>query len=329
MDKRKGYNDQLKEVANYLSNANKILIISHMGPDGDTLGSALGLYNALKMLKKNIVLYCKDLVPTRYRFLPGADRFISRIPDNESFDVTVLVDHGEVAQAGQEFIDFDGKGTVLNLGHHKYHKPFGKIDLNNFEKASTGIVIYDLIKTMGIELNRDIAICIYTTILTDTGSFHYANTDSEAFSICSKLIRYDIDPWFVAMQIYENYPPEKLYLMREALKNLYISNRGKYGSITIFKDILEKYGKESDLIDGLINLVRGINSVEIAVLFREVEKDIFRVSFRSKGNYNVASIAIAFGGGGHKNSAGCQIEGTYEDVRNKIFQEIERCLYNG
>ena len=327
-DSQSSYEELLKSVAEELHRAKRILIVAHSSPDGDTLGSALALFNGLRRLKKECRLYCKDPVPDRYRFLPSSEYFSTRLKESD-FDATVLLDHGEVDQAGEEFVEFKGKGRVLNLGHHRYHKPYGDIDVNNSEKASTGIVVYDLLNTMGIELDRDIAICIYTTILTDTGSFRYANTDSEAFRICSKLIKYDIDPWYISMNVYENYPVEKLYLMREALNNLYLADSGKYGSMAIFKKTMDQTGASPDLLDGMINLVRGIDSVEIAVLFREIENSLFRVSFRSKGNYNVALVASRFGGGGHKNSAGCQITGNYEDVRRAVYKEIERCMQDG
>jgi phosphoesterase RecJ-like protein len=215
---------------------------------------------------------------------------------------------------------------VINIDHHPYGELFGDINLVDQKASATGAIIYRIIKGAGHTLDYDTALCIYTAIVTDTGSFRYSNADPEAFRISAELVELGINPWFIAEKLYESQPRKRLELLALALANLTVSERGDFASITVTLDMYEKTGAGADLTDGFVNYPRSIHGVEVAALFREVKRGLFKVSFRSKGKVNVSALAAAFGGGGHHNAAGCTVSGYVDEVKKLVFSHLENAL---
>jgi len=167
------------------------------------------------------------------------------------------------------------------------------------------------------------ALCIYTAIVTDTGSFRYSNADPEAFRITGELVELGINPWYVAERLYESQPRKRLELLALALSTLTVSKNGNFASVTVTMDMYEKTGAGADLTDGFVNYPRSIHGVEVAIFFREVKEGLVKVGFRSKGKVNVSALAAAFGGGGHHNAAGCMVNGTIDEVKTTVFSHLE------
>jgi phosphoesterase RecJ-like protein len=301
------------------------LVTTHEGPDGDAVGSSLALSTYLRRLGKDVTVYFKDPVPDLYAFLPLADSVVHAIPDRD-FDVCFVLDVGEFRRAGNELVNFTKVGKFINIDHHLLCDRFGAINLVDAEAAATGILIRRIIKAAGHEIDYETALCIYTAVITDTGSFRYSNANQEAFAVAGEMVAAGVDAWFVAERLYESQPRKRLELLALALATLKISSRGEVASITVLLDMYEKTGTDAELTDGFVNYPRSIRGVEVAVFFREINPGLFKVGFRSKGKVNVSALAAEFGGGGHHNAAGCNISGPLEDVRRQVFSHLDKVL---
>ena len=298
------------------------LITTHENPDGDAVGSTLALAGYLRGLGKEVTLYYRDPLPELYTFLPLADSVQSAIPAGH-YDICFVLDVGELARAGKELADFRGIGKFINIDHHLHCDRFGAINLIDSEACATGALIYRIIKAAGHEINYSIALCIYTAVITDTGSFRYSNANPEAFAIAGEMVATGVNAWHVAEKLYEHQPRERLALLALALATLEVSARGDYAAVTVTLEMFEKSGASPELTDGFVNYPRSIRGVEVALFFREIEPELFKVGFRSKGTVDVSALATAFGGGGHHNAAGCTMPGTFAEVREKVFSHLE------
>lgn len=301
------------------------LITTHENPDGDAVGSVLALANFLKRLGKDVTVYCCDPIPELYDFLPLADTVVCSIPQRH-YDVCFVLDVGEFRRAGQQIASFEGIGSFINIDHHLHCENFGAINLIDAEAAATGILIHRIIQAAGHETDYATALCIYTAIITDTGSFHYSNANPEAFSVAGEMVARGVNAWSVAEKLYESQPRERLELLSLALATLSISSRGNYASLAVTLDMYARTGACAELTDGFVNYPRSIRGVEVAIFFREIRDGLFKVGFRSKGKVDVSALAAGFGGGGHHNAAGCTVAGTLEEVRAAVFAHLEKVL---
>jgi phosphoesterase RecJ-like protein len=308
-----------------LQSARRVLITMHRGPDGDALGSALALACVLRDLGRDVTVYNPDDLPYNFRFLRGASEVARSLPANAAYDATVVTDAGAYERLGPEVPDADRRGILLNLDHHITTEPFGDVNYVDPHAASVGILAYKIIKGLGAPLSRDAAECIYASILADTGCFRYSSTDPECLRIAAELVEAGVEPWEMTVRVYEQQPLARMRLLAEVLSTLEV--HGRLATITITNAMVAKTGSEIDLTDGFINFARSVDGVEVAASFREPHNGgPWRVSFRSRGNVNVAVIAQKFGGGGHHNAAGCSIEGAEAQVRARIAAEVEEAL---
>jgi phosphoesterase RecJ-like protein len=301
------------------------LITTHENPDGDAVGSTLALAGYLRRLGKEVTLYYSDPIPDIYSFLPLADTVVNTLPP-VAYDVCFVLDVGEFKRAGKELAAFRGIGKIINIDHHLHCDNFGFINLVDPEASATGALIYRIIRAAGGEIDYATALCIYTAVITDTGSFRYSNANTEAFTIAGEMVALGVDAWHVAEKLYERQPRERLALLALALSTLEVSSRGDFAAVTVTLEMYVKSGANPELTDGFVNYPRSIRGVEVAVFFRELEPGLFKVGFRSKGKVNVSAIAQAMSGGGHHNAAGCTLSGTLEDVRRTVFAHLENAV---
>lgn len=315
----------IRAILNEIETHSSFLITTHENPDGDAIGSTMALGCFLRALGKDVTLYYCDALPDNYLFLPLSGSAVRIIPER-LFDVSFVLDAGELKRAGEAFVAFRGTGKIINIDHHPYGEQFGEINLVDAKASATGAIIYRIIKEAGYAVDYDTALCVYTAIVTDTGSFRYSNADPEAFRITADLVELGINPWFVAERLYESQPRKRLELLAMALATLTVSDQGAFASVTVTLDMYHKTGAGPDLTDGFVNYPRSIHGVEVAVLFREVRHGLFKVGFRSKGKVNVSALAAAFGGGGHHNAAGCTVNGSIDEVRKAVFAHLENAL---
>ncbi|RII27270.1 MAG: DHH family phosphoesterase [Geobacter sp.] len=301
------------------------LITTHENPDGDAVGSSLALANYLRRLGKDVTVHYCDPVPDIYRFLPQSDTVLSSIPDRD-FDICFVLDVGEFRRAGKQIAGFKRIGKFINIDHHLSCEEFGALNLIDSEACATGALIYRIMKAAGQDVDYDTALCIYTAIITDTGSFRYSNSNPEAFAVAGEMIARGVNAWFIAEQLYESQPSQRLELLALALATLEVSASGDLAAIAVTLDMYRKTGTNAELTDGFVNYPRSIRGVEVAVFFREIEPGFYKVGFRSKGKVDVSSLAANFGGGGHHNAAGCNMSGTLDEVKQTVFTRLQNVM---
>lgn len=312
-----------QKTADAIRQSRTVLITSHEGPDGDAVGSSLGLAAFLRAVGKQVTVHLADPVPELYRFLPGTDQIRRDIPDQD-FDLAFVLDIGELRRAGTCFCAFKRIGQIINLDHHLTCENFGALNLIDEQAAATGLLVWRIIKAYGFVVNHDVALCLYVAILTDTGSFRYSNSNREAFCVAGELVEQGgLNAWQVAEKLYESQPRKRLELLTLALQTLEFVREGQVASITVLLDMYAVTGSSSELTDGFVNYPRSVAGVEVSILFRQVEERKFKIGFRSKGTVNVALLAHAFGGGGHHNAAGGMVEGSLDEVKRIVYGAVE------
>jgi phosphoesterase RecJ-like protein len=304
---------QLNEVAKALLEAKRIAIISHKNPDGDTLGSQLALGGALKELGKDVVLYNKDKVASKFNFIAGADQVAQYHDGMELPEIVVFVDCAEPQLAGFTVEDdvLMGK-TIINIDHHASNKHYGKWNYVVSTAGANCQNIYHVIGAIGGTITKEIATALYTGLSTDTGNFMFDNVSSETLRIAADLKDIGANTDAVRLKLYESSSKKKIEMLKYILNNLHISADGQYAWSSISHQMIEELQPESTDIDGLINTIKDIEGVEIAILFRGVEANRTKASLRSKVWADVNQIAGMFGGGGHVRASGVSIDGDVE-----------------
>lgn len=315
----------IQKIIEVVRNNSSFLLTTHEGPDGDAIGSSLALASFLRKTGKDVTVHYRDPVPELYSFLPAADLVLPNIPDRH-FDVAFVLDIGEFKRAGREFCDFSRYTTTVNLDHHLSCDNFGDYNLIDNQAAATGILVYRIAKAFGYNFDRETALCIYVAVITDTGSFRYSNANREAFVVAGEMIECGVNAWYVAEQLYENQPQKRLELLARCLPTLEVFKGGLAASVTVTLDMYSATGADAELTDGFVNYPRSISGVEVAIFFRQLNENKFKVGFRSKGKVNVAAFSAALGGGGHHNAAGCTVEGTLKEVKAIVYRIVEDVL---
>ncbi len=328
--KNEGWDDPSKkrgsasEVAQAIQAGKYFFITSHANPDGDAIASMLAIYHLISLLGKTPFLYNSDPVPFNYLFLPGADKIQSNC-EGEVFDTTIVLDCSELNRVGR-LPEKENLGRIVSIDHHLTTEPLGEVYFLDPSASSVGEMIYQIAKNLPIEFSLDLARCIYCSIVSDTGSFRYANTTPAALRCASEMVEKGVSPWEMTRNIFESNPIERWRLLSKVLETLYTDEQKRYASIHITRDMLEVTGTTADMTDQFINYPRGIAGVEIAIQFREIDQQNIKVSFRSSGMQDVAAIARKFGGGGHAKAAGCSLTGSVKDAKEIIYRAVEAAL---
>lgn len=315
------HEEVLPKVVDALKSAERVLCVIHAGPDGDAAGSSLALGLALSDLGKEVTFFCHTGVPYNLNFLPGLDRVLSEVPPDIVFDATTVCDASASHRVGPGLPERKRLGTFLNIDHHLTNDDFGDINYVDAGAAAVGVLIARILKGLGHPPSADVATAIFTSVLTDTGSFRYSSTDPEALRVAADMVAAGASPWAVSSEIYEQNPVERLHLLKDALGTLDVSEDGLLACITVTHQMTLAAGGRADLTSGFINFARGIRGVEVACQINEPAPESgepWSISFRSRGRVNVAQVAASFGGGGHRNAAGARIEGALDDVRRQI-----------
>jgi phosphoesterase RecJ-like protein len=355
----KALNNSTGDIFRIIETSKKVLIATHENPEGDAISSAIATGIFLEALDKDVYLYDKDQIPNNLKFLPQVDRFLNEFP-KEPIDLLIVVDCGEFSRVGANYEQLSGINRIINIDHHFTNTSFGHSNLVLPDASSTGEVLFYLFAAYGaysnniayspydnflvdksgeplpcnIEerkkilsfINEDIALSLYTSILTDTGSFHYSSANKRSFYICSVLNEYNLDPAKIATELFETKPAEMYFLLGKSLNTLEFSSNGKVASMVGTKKMIEDVLKETDgsrvngLYENFVNYPRSIQGVEIAIFFRETGFNQYRLNFRSKSYANVAYVAEKFGGGGHKFAAGCKVNGDINEIKNEVYK---------
>lgn len=314
-------------VVDEINKGSKFLVISHLNPEGDAIGSLVGLALALRTAGKEVVAYLEDDLPEMFDFLPGADTIVHDLTGLGPFDVTIAVDCGQMERLGSRFNSFEGKGMLINVDHHATNDFFGEVNVVDPEASAAGEMVFDLINAADIDINKAIATNLYVAIHTDTGSFRYSCSTPGAFKIAGELVSLGADPWEVSCHVYENLPFKRFLLLGEVLSTMKVMEFDGVlvASLMVTNEMIKSTGADRELSDGFVNYARSVEGVEVGMLFKESEGSgpTCKISLRSKGKVDVAAVAAVFSGGGHKNAAGCVIEGSIDVAREKLLVALK------
>jgi bifunctional oligoribonuclease and PAP phosphatase NrnA len=299
---------------------NSFVISSHLRPDGDAIGSALGLMHLLEAMGKQATVVFIDPIPANFQFLSGQDCVESTFP---VADAAVFLECDSIERSSIDRQQFDAASPALtiNIDHHRSGREFADFNWIDPEAAAVGCMIYDLAIAADIPISRAMAECLYAAILTDTGSFNYPSTTAATFAMAEHLVQCGANPNRIAADVYFSNPASKVRLLGIALSNIQIEGRVSWSHVTL--EEMERVGASVEDCEGVANHLIGIAGVEAAAFLRELpEQDHFRLSLRSRRALDVSVVAEHFGGGGHRNASGCSMEGTLAEVTRRIVEQL-------
>ncbi|MFN2454266.1 MAG: bifunctional oligoribonuclease/PAP phosphatase NrnA [Pyrinomonadaceae bacterium] len=313
----------LSQVVELIDSKRHFAITSHVRPDGDSLGSSLGLYWLLRALDKQVQVIMHDPVPPAYRKLPGAKEVLVAPAMTEKFDAVFVIECSDATRPG--LIDLD-KQFLVNIDHHSTTALFGDINWIDSTASAVGEMIYNLCKAIGVRVTKEIAECVYTALVTDTGSFHYSNTSERTFKVASELVRAGVKPAKIAQAVFSSYPWSKIELLGAVLSTAKHDATGRVAWMRQTLEMQQLSGASEEDADGFVNYPLSVGCVEAVALLKEGEQGVYRTSLRSKGDVNVARVAEKFGGGGHRNAAGCTLHGTWEEAEALIVRHLQEAV---
>ncbi|HEY0078058.1 MAG TPA: bifunctional oligoribonuclease/PAP phosphatase NrnA [Pyrinomonadaceae bacterium] len=313
----------LSQVVELIESKRRFGITSHVRPDGDALGSSLGLYWLLRALDKEPEVIMRDPVPHAYQKLPGADDVrVTRAVDRQ-YDAVFVIECSDITRPG--LADLENQ-LVVNIDHHSTTSLFGTINWIDSTASAVGEMIYNLCKAIGVRPTRELAECVYTALVTDTGSFHYSNTTERTFKVASELVRAGVKPAKVSQAVYSNYPWSKIELMSRVLGTARRDTTGRVAVLRQTLEMQEETAASDEDSDGFVNYPLSCGKVEAVAFLKESAPGVYRTSLRSKGEVNVARIAERFGGGGHRNAAGCTMQGDWDEVESLIMSLLQEAV---
>ncbi len=313
----------VEQAAETLRRANKILIGAHVNPDGDALGSALALTWALRAAGKTVEPLCQDPVPDNLHFLPGSD-WLRESPTFTDCDLGVLVDLEGLSRLGRLAQIFEQAPHLMTIDHHIPDQAVGDVRFIDPEAASTSELIYAVLREFGATIDKNVATCLLTGLVTDTGGFKFPNTKPRHLVLAGRLMRAGANLTTIFEEAYEKRSFGAQQLLGRALSGLQRSKDGHVVWAVIRHADFRDTGSADEDTDGIVNHVRAVESSEVGVLFRETMPGRVRVSLRGRGRVNVASIAKAFGGGGHANAAGCSFTMDVDEAVRQTLAEVEK-----
>lgn len=313
----------LSQVVELIENKHNFGITTHVRPDGDGVGSSLGLCWLLRSLGKNAEVITCDEIPIAYRGLPGADEIRKVAEIDSEYDAVFVIECSGIDRPGIKNLD---RQFTVNIDHHATSEHFGTINWIDSTASAVGEMIYNLCKAIGGRITKEIAECIYLAIVTDTGSFHFPNTTERTLKVASELVKVGVKPAEISEAVYNSYPWSRIELMRQVLDTV---RRDESGQIAWMRQTLEmrlSSGAVDGDNNGFVNIPLAAKEIVAVIYMREVGRNQYRVSLRSKGDINVARVAEKFGGGGHKNAAGCRVEGDWNEKESEILAELKKAV---
>ena len=313
--------NDVKAIASELLSYDAVTIITHIRPDGDTLGSAYALYHALKKHNKTVQVVCETEISPRYRFISENKANIA----NECYGKIVCVDIAAIDMAGAKYIDYAKKADIV-IDHHDTNIGYGKLNLIRPEAAACGEIMFDLIKEL-CDIDKCIANCLYTAISTDTGCFVYANTTANTHAVAAELLKCDIDIEKLNKWLFRTKSKAAFEIQKHALESLEYYFDNKIVTMLIPLDIIKRLNATEDDIEGLASIPGQIEGVIATATFRQTEKDTYKLSVRTNGDIHAGAVCKLFGGGGHKMAAGCTLTGEYKKLAplfaDKLYENLK------
>jgi len=311
------------EIAGAIKQAHRIVILSHVRPDCDAIGSQLALALSLQQLGKEVSAWNEDGLPGSFRFL-GKSELIHQPPSEpEEFDLAIALDTASQQRLGTGLQAIGRATRWINIDHHLSNPGYGDLVYIDIVAPATGQIVYEFLRAENLPLTLEAADALYAAISTDTGSFRYANTTARTLEIAAELIKAGVNAAAIANKLYESYPKRRVQLLGEILPEAAFDANDQVASIVLTNETKQRLGIQPDDIDGLIDYVRCVDTVVVALFFEELPEGKIRLSMRSKDDrVDVNKICGEFGGGGHRRAAGARIRGSLGEVRTKVLKRV-------
>jgi len=314
---------ELTSIVEAIRTRRRFVISSHVRPDGDSIGSSVAMALALKALGKDAVVVHADPAPAPFAPFPGVSDIIVAPEPRGDFDAAIIMECGDLGRTGVSGLD---RSFVINIDHHPGNTGFGDLCWFDPGAAACAEMVFDLIQALGVPFTREIATQIYVGILTDTGSFHYSGISTKTFDICKAALEAGMDPQSVARQVYDSYTMGRIRLFGAVLNGMRVDPSGRIATIYLDNAMLHASGGNYEDTDGMVNEPLKVKEIAAVVFFKQIEGNEYRVSMRSKGDVDVGALAKAYGGGGHKNAAGCTVGGPIDELRSVFVEKIEAAI---
>jgi bifunctional oligoribonuclease and PAP phosphatase NrnA len=311
---------ELQQIVEVIRSRASFVLSSHARPDGDSIGSQLAMAYALRELGKEAVIVNSDPAPPPLQQFPGVGDIIIARRVERDVDAAIIMECGDLARTGVEGLD---RFFLINIDHHPGNTAYGAINWFDPRAAACGEMVYDIVRGLGVPLNVDIATHLYMSILTDTGSFHYSGISPRTFDICRETLEAGVDPVGVARDVYDSNNMGRLKLFGAVLSAMQIDRTGRIAIVYLDHEMARATGGTYEDTEGLINLPLTVKEIQAVVFFKQIEGDAYRVSMRSKGDVDISAVAKEFGGGGHKNAAGCSVTSPIDALRKLFIEKLE------
>jgi len=312
----------IRQIGEVLQEKKSFLVCGHVRPDGDSVGSQLALYFLLKDMGKTVRLYNAGPIMDHFLFAPGIEHIETSFDRNYICDVCVFLDCGAPDRVIENIRPC---GLLINIDHHQSNEEFGDINYVDPSASAVGEQLFHIIMVMNRPITRDMATCMYLSLLSDTGGFRYTNTKSLTFRMAADLVNRGAEPSAIAEALFENRTPKSVWLKAHVLGNLKYECGGRLVWGEILQAMYQKVGEENEP-EGLVGEMRAIAGVEVSILFHEIQEGGMRAGIRSRGDVDVSSIALEMSGGGHPNASGCYVKGDYEALKSQLLSLALRMM---
>jgi phosphoesterase RecJ-like protein len=313
-------NATFAEIGEAIAQHQKFLILSHMRPDGDALGCELAMTLALRKLGKDVTTWNEDGLLEKLRFLPGSEAVTKPSAEPEDFDVVLVLDTAVKERVGTPLASVGKAKLWINIDHHHSNLAYGDLSYIDSIAPATGQILFELFTALGWDIDAAMAENLFVAISTDTGSFQYPSTTARTYEIGAELIKRGADVGRISRDLYDSYPLRRVQLLRSLLNELTFSSDNRVASFALTEAAAQAIGVIPEDNEGLIDHIRAVEGVIIAIFFEELPEGRIRISVRSKDpKISASAICQHFGGGGHILAAGARIRGTLNDVRQQVL----------
>jgi phosphoesterase RecJ-like protein len=314
---------ELQKIVEAIQARQRFVISSHSRPDGDSIGSQLAAAYALRAIGKQVTVINADPAPPPLMQFPGVSDITIADRVEGDFDAAIIMECGDLGRTGVAGLE---RFFVINIDHHPGNAAYGQLNWFDASAAACGEQVFDLVRALKVPLTRDIATHIYLAILTDTGSFHYSSISPRTFDICSQALEAGVDPVLVARNVYDSNNMGRLKLFGAVLSAMQIDPTARIAIVYLDHEMARQAGGTYEDTEGIINLPLTVKEIQAVVFFKQTEGDEYRVSMRSKGDIDIGAVAKEFGGGGHKNAAGCTVSGPVDALQKTFIEKIEEAI---
>jgi phosphoesterase RecJ-like protein len=316
-------NPEVRGIADAIRARGRFVLSSHSRPDGDSIGSQLAMAYALRAMGKHADVVNADPAPPPIMQFPGVPDIRIATEVEGAYDAAIIMECGDLSRTGVTGLD---RYFVVNIDHHQGNTSYGALNWFDARAAACGEMVFDLIRELDVPLTVDIATHVYLAILTDTGSFHYSSISPRTFDICRECLVAGVDPVLVARNVYDSNHMGRLKLFGSVLSAMQLDTAGRIAIVYLDHEMARAAGGTYEDTEGLINLPLTVKEIQAVVFFKQIEGESYRVSMRSKGDIDIAAVAKEFGGGGHKNAAGCTATGGIDTLQKIFVDKIEHAI---